>query len=494
MKKSIIALGMAAVLLLGQPLGIAQGNPVSEKSVQSSIYEDGVSENTLSDNNVSGNTVSANDVSGNKILGNDTQDGKESTSANTILGTGLFLATTSVQTERDYATTEVVDNGEDENTDPATGEKEESEVIVLDKPVITGVSMKSYKSVDVTWNAVTNAAGYEVYRSNKKYSGFKKIADKKTKLTITDKKSLKTGKTYYYKVRVYAYQKGQKIYSEYSAPKKIICSLPATKLSRVKVNANGSLKIQWKKVAGADGYAIYQSATKDGKYNRIKVFTSSVLKSCTLDASLCNGEYYYKVRPFRLNGKKKVYGEYSNAKKAKVNSFAYDGESYQDKCMRVFGVGWYKRYATMTEAQQNMTQITFNVWDFDSAGRKVTKSKTIWIHKNLAPTMQQIFKEIYEGKEQFPIKAVGGFSWRGNGSSSEHNNGTAIDINPNENCMVEGNGTVTSGSYWKPGEDPYSIPADGEVVKIFKKYGFRWGGIGWSSGRKDYMHFSYFGT
>ena len=69
--------------------------------------------------------------------------------------------------------------------------------------------------------------------------------------------------------------------------------------------------------------------------------------------------------------------------------------------------------------------------------------------------------------------------------------GLAIDINPNENCEIRG-GVITTGSYWKPGEDPYSIPADGDVVNAFKKYGFGWGG-NWRS-VKDYMHFSYFST
>ena len=50
----------------------------------------------------------------------------------------------------------------------------------------------------------------------------------------------------------------------------------------------------------------------------------------------------------------------------------------------------------------------------------------------------------------------------------------------------------TVGSHWLPGEDPYSIPADGDVVRAFAKYGFAWGGNAWQSSQ-DYMHFSYFG-
>ena len=55
--------------------------------------------------------------------------------------------------------------------------------------------------------------------------------------------------------------------------------------------------------------------------------------------------------------------------------------------------------------------------------------------------------------------------------------------------MMDGD-TVVVGSFWKPYENPYSIPVDGEVATILKKYGFYQGDWGY---RKDYMHFSYFG-
>ena len=355
--------------------------------------------------------------------------------------------------------------------------------------------MKSYKSVQITWSAIKDAAGYEIYRSGMKYIGYECIKDiSSDKLVYIDKtKNLTVGKKYYYKVRAYGYEDGQKVYGEFSKTKKITYSLPETTLTSAKP-VSGGLKLKWKKVLGADGYVIYRSETENGKYQKVREVTYASAKNCTLTESEANGEYYYKIRAYRLQGKKKVYGAYSNAKKASVSAFAYSGESYQKKCMRVFGVGYMKRFTSALEAQKYMTTITVKVWDFDSNGNKVTKTKTIQIHKNLAATVQQIFKEIYEGKEKFPIKVVGGYNWRGNTSTSEHNLGTALDINPNENYMIEGNGTISSGAYWKPGTDPYSIPANGEVVKIFEKYGFRWGGLGWSSGRKDYMHFSYFGT
>ena len=171
----------------------------------------------------------------------------------------------------------------------------------------------------------------------------------------------------------------------------------------------------------------------------------------------------------------------------------YAGESYSDKVTRIFGAGAsYHKYASASEAKKHQAEIAVQVWDFDSNGNKVTRTKYLQVHEALASSVQQIFAEIYAGKERFPIHTLGGYNWRGDGSSSEHCLGTALDINWEENYMCTKSGAPLTGSYWKPGEDAYSIPANGEVVRIFAKYGFGWGGT-WNS-KKDYMHFSYFAT
>lgn len=78
------------------------------------------------------------------------------------------------------------------------------------------------KSVKLTWKKVSGAAGYEVFRSSKKNKGFKKIKTiKKTKTVKFTNKKLKKGKTYYFKIRAYKTVDGKKIYSKYTAVKKV---------------------------------------------------------------------------------------------------------------------------------------------------------------------------------------------------------------------------------------------------------------------------------
>jgi len=154
----------------------------------------------------------------------------------------------------------------------------------------------------------------------------------------------------------------------------------------------------------------------------------------------------------------------------------------------VFASG--SRYTSDTMAREHMVTITVDVWHIDTNGNKYPATESLMVNKAIAERVSIIFDEIFKGDEQFPIHTVHSYAWR-NSSTSEHNQGLAIDINAVSNYMVR-NGSIVAGTHWTPGEDPLSIPSDGDVVTIFNKYGFAWGGNYWRSAN-DYMHFSYFG-
>ena len=76
------------------------------------------------------------------------------------------------------------------------------------------------KSVKLSWKPIREADGYEIYRSTKKSSGFKKIATVAwNKDNFTDQK-VKRNQTYYYKVRAYASEGNSRVYGPYSACRK----------------------------------------------------------------------------------------------------------------------------------------------------------------------------------------------------------------------------------------------------------------------------------
>lgn len=176
----------------------------------------------------------------------------------------------------------------------------------------------------------------------------------------------------------------------------------------------------------------------------------------------------------------------------------YAGESYESKCMHIFGEVVddprhpYTDNTKPDEFLENLVTVSVKVWDFKNGigSEKVTRTMHVQVHKNLAATVKAVFAEIYACEEQYPINSLGGYRWS---TKSEHTPGLALDINYEANPYVDPNGKVLVGDEFDPENNPYSIPIDGEVQQIFEKYGFT-RGIYWRSGYKDYMHFSFFGT
>ena len=72
-------------------------------------------------------------------------------------------------------------------------------------------------------------------------------------------------------------------------------------------------KLTWKKKS-SDGYEIYMK-TGNGKYKKIKTIKSAKTTSYTVKNLKKGKKYTFKVRAYRLDGTKKVYGKFSAAKK-----------------------------------------------------------------------------------------------------------------------------------------------------------------------------------
>ena len=93
-----------------------------------------------------------------------------------------------------------------------------SKKLALGKTTISKISLNANKQVTLTYKKIDGAVGYEIYRSTKKSSGYKKIGTT-TSTTYIDKPAL--GKTYYYKIKVYTKNGTKVIYSSYSSVKSI---------------------------------------------------------------------------------------------------------------------------------------------------------------------------------------------------------------------------------------------------------------------------------
>lgn len=130
----------------------------------------------------------------------------------------------------------------------------------------------------------------------------------------------------------------------------------------------------------------------------------------------------------------------------------------------------------------------------------------ITVEKTIAPAVTEIFADLLE--RRFPIEGarpIVSYEWDDD-SSMEHNNtsaqnirfvgrseklslhsfGIAIDLNPRQNPMVVGETVYPAGAlYDATGATPGTVTK--EIVELFARYGFEWGGD-WKS-LKDYQHF-----
>lgn len=356
-------------------------------------------------------------------------------------------------------------------------------------------------SITLKWKASLDCDGYQIYQSkspNGPYSLLKTIKtyndddiwwdddyDLNKSYTI---KNLTLGKTYYYKIQPYITFWGNNFDGNLSGYRSAQVTINGTKVKSASSNKVKTNTITWAKNNEADGYIIYYSKTKNGKYTKLKTYTSRNKLSYTHN-KLTNGTaYYYKIQSYKNYNGEKLTGPMSIYKKY-CDYYTYKDESYESKCKRIFGKEYYKKYKNSKEAKKHMTTITIKVWD-QKGKKKFTRKFHLTVNKKLAPSIKQMFYEIYKSKERFPIHDIGCYSWRGNNSKSEHCLGLSFDINANENYMID-NGHILAGSFWKPNKNRYSIPLNCQLVKILQKYGFERGL--WGS-RKDYMHFSYFGT
>ena len=91
-------------------------------------------------------------------------------------------------------------------------------------PAPAQVSAKKAKSgaAKITWSKSTGANGYEVYMAASAKGKFTKAGTISKSATVSFTKSgLKSGKTYFFKVRAYTTVGGKKVYSDYTKTVKV---------------------------------------------------------------------------------------------------------------------------------------------------------------------------------------------------------------------------------------------------------------------------------
>jgi|GEM_PF-4223190 len=169
-------------------------------------------------------------------------------------------------------------------------------------PSIISAVSAGYRSINITWNPVSGADGYRVFRSTSK-SGVYSYVSTTLSANFRDN-GLKTGKVYYYKVCSY----DGSVSSDFSEA--AFCApVPAAVCGlRSSVASPTSVRLSWEKPKGGSGYEIWRSRCSDTGYVKI----GSARGTKYTDNGLIPGvTYYYKVRAYCKSGKTIVPGDFS---------------------------------------------------------------------------------------------------------------------------------------------------------------------------------------
>jgi GH25 family lysozyme M1 (1,4-beta-N-acetylmuramidase)/fibronectin type 3 domain-containing protein len=182
----------------------------------------------------------------------------------------------------------------------------------LSAPAAIKAVSTSYHSITVSWSSVRGASGYRVYKATSKTGTYSLIKVTSARNYISS--GLTAGKTYYYKVRAFKIYGSSRIYGSLSAiaAAKPIPQTPAS----VKAISSSyqSITVSWNRVAGAGGYRIYKSDSREGTYAFLAETTAANFISNGLTAGKT---YYYKVKAYSMVGSIKVYGNSSSPVYAK---------------------------------------------------------------------------------------------------------------------------------------------------------------------------------
>lgn len=169
----------------------------------------------------------------------------------------------------------------------------------LSTPVLTG-EKASANGRTISWNAVSGATGYAVYR--KVSGGSWATIDTTASTNYTDTSNLSNGKTYYYTVRAYvsnadddaAKNRYDSNYWSYYDTVGLRTVYTPSPLLNTAVKVDSGIKVTWSAVNGATGYAVYRKAP-GGSWGMIGTTTSVSY----IDKTSGSAVYYYTVRAYR---------------------------------------------------------------------------------------------------------------------------------------------------------------------------------------------------
>ena len=246
---------------------------------------------------------------------------------------------------------------------------------VMPKPsapvVKIGNSASSGKPM-LTWNAVSGATSYKVYRATSQ-SGTYSLLGTVTATSYTNT-GAKAGTTYYYKVKA-VNSAGESAYSNIVSGRATVTTLTLGHSS-----TSGKPQLTWKAVSGAASYKVYRATTKNGAYSVIN--TTKALTYINTGAAL-GTTYYYKVEVLNASGKSMGFSAIVEGKVAPVLAVGYSSVSGKPQ-LTWKAVPGATEYQVYRSTQQNSGYSKINTTTSTSYVNTGAKAGTTYYYRIVA--------------------------------------------------------------------------------------------------------------
>ncbi|MDR2798081.1 MAG: fibronectin type III domain-containing protein [Treponema sp.] len=156
---------------------------------------------------------------------------------------------------------------------------------------VVGATAQSSSSIRISWDAVSGATSYKVYRSTSADGPYIQVGSTITTLSYTDT-GLSQSTTYYYKISAVT-SAGESEQSSFVSETTSAYGVPSG--ISAAAQSSSSIRISWNAVSGATSYRVYRSASESGTYIRVGSSSTITTPSYTDTGLSSNTTYYYKV-------------------------------------------------------------------------------------------------------------------------------------------------------------------------------------------------------
>ncbi len=182
----------------------------------------------------------------------------------------------------------------------------------LSTPVLTGVNNQAHNTLQVTWNAVPGAVGYQVFHADTadgEFTCIKEITD--GSVTSYADATRECGIPAYYYVKACQALESENVYGDASNILSGKTTPNAIRISGSLSNDNTQVNLSWKKSTAAQGYEVYKSEN-GGSYRLAAKIENPDTLSWSDSGLKKPNRYSYRVRPYAVVKGQTITAGYSN--------------------------------------------------------------------------------------------------------------------------------------------------------------------------------------